>query len=146
LVDVLGVTVITMVSQTVRGEAQAALLVIQTMTTSPLDGTYVWVDEPPTDEPFTVHEYVGVDPPLTPIAEKITIVPGATVVPGDADIETEGITVGLIVIIATLPIDAQPPEIVTACSENVPPMWYPKSRDPPVPVIVSIAIAAESRM
>ena len=83
----------------VRGEAHCALLVITTLTTSPLASVVLENVEllVPTFEPFTFHWYDGLVPPFVGFAVKVTFTPEHAVVPGLALIETDGVVVGTLV-------------------------------------------------
>ena len=48
--------------------------------------------------PFNFHWYAGV-PPLTGVAVNVTFVPAQMVLPGEATIETDGVTLALTVIV-----------------------------------------------
>ena len=60
----------------------------------------VYVDPVPTGLPFKNHWYVGEPPPLVGVEVKDTVSPEQIVVDGEGDIDTEGITVPLIVTVA----------------------------------------------
>ena len=64
----------------VAGDGQVALLVITTVITLPLAGTYVYVEAvaPAITTPPFFHWYVGVVPPLVGVAVNVTDVPAQT--------------------------------------------------------------------
>jgi hypothetical protein len=53
----------------------------------------------PAFDPFTLHWYAGVVPPLTGAAVNVTEVPAQTAPEGDAAMVTEGVTLALTVIV-----------------------------------------------
>jgi hypothetical protein len=89
----------------VAGVAQVALLVNVSPTTSPTPGAYVKeLEAAATAVPFTVHEYVGDDPPFVIIELIVIELPAHTV--SLAKITTEGVTSELTV---TVVVPDMPP-------------------------------------
>ena len=85
----------------VAGLAQFALDVITQYTDALLASAgVVYVDPVPVGLPFKNHWYVGEPPPLVGVAVKDTVSPEHIVVDGEGDIDTDGVTVPLIVTVS----------------------------------------------
>lgn len=75
-----------------------------------VDEVKVLLVAPVTLVPFILHWYVGLMPPFIGVAENVTLVPSHIILDGEAEIETEGVTVELTIIVpvAITPLQSVP--------------------------------------
>jgi hypothetical protein len=133
----LGITIIVLDADTLLTDGQAALLVNVTLTLSPSAGVYVYVVPVPTADVPMLHVYVGVVPPLLPVAVYVTEVPAHTVSDVDATMLTTGVDNGVIVIAAASPIIRTQPAPVVPFTVYIPaPVFSPKFSALPVPASI----------
>ena len=112
---------IIVVAVAVAGDAQVRLEVNWQSMRSPLakvESLYV-LPLPPTTLLFFFHTNAGDSPPLTGVAANVTSVPAQMLLPTSATVVTEGLTVPVIVTVATLEFVTEHAPLVTRARKYV---------------------------